>query len=106
MAADRGGARQPDAGCFNVLESSLPEFLEQSPFALAFYNAGTDVLSGDPLGKLDLTRAGVLERDRYVLSSLDAAGIPWVMVPSGGYTDESHRLIAETVIWACTARVL
>jgi hypothetical protein len=47
-----------------------------------------------------LTRENVLARDRLVIQQLDELNIPWVMVPSGGYTDESHRLVAETVIWS------
>jgi histone deacetylase 11 len=90
-----------DQAYFDTLEKHLPEVLNKSPFALALYNAGTDVLAGDPLGGLGLTREAVLRRDRYVIESLESAGIPWVMVPSGGYTDESHRLLAGTVAWAC-----
>ena len=97
-------AHMDDEGYFNILKKYLPEFLQRGPYALAFYNAGTDVLAGDPLGRLDLSREAVLERDRYVIGSLDRAGIPWVMVPSGGYTDESHRLVADTVLWACVDR--
>jgi histone deacetylase 11 len=95
-------ALMDDEGYFNVLRHHLPEFLDTGPFALAFYNAGTDVLAGDPLGRFSLTRAAVLERDRYVIESLEKLGIPWVMVPSGGYTEESHKLVADTVVWACT----
>jgi histone deacetylase 11 len=95
-------ALMDDEGYFNVLKHHLPEFLGTGPLALAFYNAGTDVLAGDPLGRFSLTREAVLERDRYVIQSLEKRGIPWVMVPSGGYTEESHKLVADTVVWACT----
>lgn len=93
-----------DRAYFDILEKHLPEVLDRGSFALAFYNAGTDVLAGDPLGGLGLTREAVLRRDRYVIESLENAGIPWVMVPSGGYTDASHKLLADTVIWACGRR--
>jgi histone deacetylase 11 len=95
-------ALMDDEGYFNVLRHHLPAFLGTGPFALTFYNAGTDVLAGDPLGRFSLTREAVLERDRYVIQSLETLGIPWVMVPSGGYTEESHKLVADTVVWACT----
>lgn len=97
-------AHMSDEGYFNILRRYLPQFLERGPYRMAFYIAGTDVLVGDPLGRFDLSRTAVLERDRYVLQSLDHAGIPWVMVPGGGYTDESHSLLAETVIWSCRGR--
>jgi histone deacetylase 11 len=93
-----------DDGYMNVLKSELPKFLGQAHYRLAFYNAGTDVFRGDPLGRLNLSHDAVLERDRYVLSSLDGTDIPWVVTPSGGYTKESHRLLADTVIWACGSR--
>lgn len=93
-----------DEGYCNVLEQLMCELLEQGPFALAFFNAGTDVLGGDPLGGFGLSRQGVLCRDQFVLQSLDRRGIPWVMVPSGGYTDDSHRLLAETIIWSFGGR--
>lgn len=93
-----------DDGYLNVLEAELPKFISQSGYRLAFYNAGTDVFRSDPLGRLNLSKEAVLERDRYVLRSLDTAAIPWVMTPSGGYTKESHLLLADTVIWACGNR--
>jgi histone deacetylase 11 len=93
-----------DAGYLNVLRHYLPPFLGKGPYALAFHNAGTDVLKGDPLGRLGLSADAVLARDRFVIESLERAGIPWVMVPSGGYTEESYKLVADTVVWACGAR--
>jgi acetoin utilization deacetylase AcuC-like enzyme len=42
---------------------------------------------------------GVQQRDRFVVDLLRERGIPWVMVLSGGYSDESHRLIAATGIY-------
>jgi histone deacetylase 11 len=89
-----------DEGYFNILTGYLPKFLAKQPFSLLFYNAGTDVLEGDPIGRFALTREAVLQRDRFVLEAIEALGVPWVMVPSGGYTEESHKLLADTVIWA------
>jgi histone deacetylase 11 len=90
-----------DEGYLRVLKNYLLSFLGEGPYALAFYNAGTDVLNGDPLGRLGLSAEAVLERDRFVIDNLQRARIPWVLLPSGGYTEESHRLLAETVVWAC-----
>ncbi len=66
---------------------------------LAIYNAGTDVYEGDALGGLAVSRQGVLERDRFVFDTLTQAGIPWVMVLSGGYSAESYLLVAESVCY-------
>jgi len=81
-----------------LLQNILPKMLADSARpAIVFYNAGTDVYFKDILGGLALTENGILERDAYVVNTLVQAGIPVVMVLSGGYTRESHKLIAESV---------
>jgi histone deacetylase 11 len=87
-------------GYLSVLKRFLPEFLAQRPFALAFFNAGSDVLRGDTVGQLALRPEDVRVRDQYVIGELERAQIPWVMLPSGGYTEQSHALLADTAIWA------
>jgi histone deacetylase 11 len=95
------------AGCIGaeylrLLKSSLPGFLDSVPrngrVGLAVFNAGTDVFEGDPLGELKLSVADVLERDLYVIEQLRARNIPVIMLLSGGYSHESHRLVANTVV--------
>jgi histone deacetylase 11 len=85
-----------------LLEGTLPGFLDSVGSAgrvrLAVYNAGTDVFEGDALGGLKLSAADVLARDLYVIEQLRARGIPVVMLLSGGYSHESHRLVANTVV--------
>ncbi len=85
----------------STLRRHLPDFIEcssqrQRP-RLAIYNAGTDVFFDDRLGGLSLSIAAVLERDCYVVDLLRGAQIPWVMVLSGGYSHQSHQLIAASV---------
>ncbi len=83
------------------LRSQLPGFLDsvcRSPVGMAIYNAGTDVLAGDPLGGLDISASAIRERDLYVVGELRKRGIPTVMVLSGGYTGQSCQLIAVSVI--------
>jgi histone deacetylase 11 len=83
------------------LRDQLPGFLDgisrSQSIALGVYNAGTDVLAGDPLGGLSLSAADILERDLFVMNEFRRRKIPVVMLPSGGYTAESYRLIAASV---------
>jgi histone deacetylase 11 len=85
-----------------MLRKQLPGFLDSvsrsGGIALGIYNAGTDVFAGDPLGSLSLSAAEILERDLFVMNEFRSRGIPVVMLPSGGYTAESFRLIAATVL--------
>ncbi len=76
------------------LREHLPAFLDQHRHAsLVFYNAGTDILADDPIGRMDVSADGVFERDRFVIDQLDERGLRWVMLPSGGYTAQSHELM-------------
>lgn len=82
------------------LRRRLPGFLDSvanSNVGLAVYNAGTDVLAGDPLGGLNISGDTIRERDLYVVRELRDRGIPTVMVLSGGYTKQSFRLVAQSV---------
>ena len=89
------------------LHDRLPGFLDSvansAPIALAIYNAGTDVYAGDPLGGLNVSAAGILKRDLFVVEQLRSRGIATVMVLSGGYTRESYQLVADSVAQLITA---
>lgn len=87
-----------DAAYLAVLAEHLPAFLDRHARArIAFFNAGTDIFAGDQLGRQAVSAEGVLRRDVMVLDELRRRRLPTVMVTSGGYSDESHRLIARTV---------
>ncbi|XP_054162088.1 histone deacetylase 11-like [Oppia nitens] len=47
---------------------------------LIIYNAGTDVLNGDPLGNMNLTITGVIDRDQIVFEHAKTNNIPIVML--------------------------
>lgn len=90
----------PDETYLPLLESELDRIFSgpEKP-RLAIYNAGTDVLEGDPLGGLSVTREGVLHRDRLVIDALAQLEIPTVVVAGGGYTKRSHALIADSIAY-------
>ena len=79
------------------LEATLPDAVDASRPDLVFYLAGTDIVSGDPLGLLDVSPAGVLRRDQWVWKHLTSRKIPVVMLTAGGYTSASSQLIATTI---------
>ncbi len=91
-----------DAEYLDKLQQYLPSFLSsiERP-KIAFYNAGTDIYEDDPLGRLKISAEGLLARDLFVFQTLIAAGIPVVMVLSGGYAPESYQLVARSVgeVW-------
>ncbi|KAL5558771.1 hypothetical protein UlMin_034982 [Ulmus minor] len=65
---------------------------------LIVYNAGTDVLDGDPLGRLKISPDGITNRDEKVFRFALERSIPIVMLTSGGYMKSSARVIADSII--------
>jgi len=61
---------------------------------LSFYLAGADPHEGDRLGRLKLSSAGLLERDRRVLSALRERGIPVALSMAGGYGHDIATTVA------------
>lgn len=99
------------------LERELPRFLREFDPDLVIYNAGTDILDGDPLGGMRIPASGVASRDAIVFRScgigyrhasspaakalLDAAGgkkRPVAMMLSGGYQDVTSGVIASSIL--------
>ncbi|XP_042180914.1 histone deacetylase 11 isoform X2 [Oncorhynchus tshawytscha] len=62
------------------------------------YNAGTDILDGDPLGGLAISPQGIIKRDEIVFRAARRRGIPILMVTSGGYQKKTARIIADSII--------
>jgi histone deacetylase 11 len=78
----------------------LSEALKNLPtdFDLLVYNAGTDILKGDPLGILNIDEASVILRDQMVFEFAKKNKIPIVMTLSGGYQKANARVIADSII--------
>uniref|UniRef100_A0A3Q1BUD7 Histone deacetylase domain-containing protein n=1 Tax=Amphiprion ocellaris TaxID=80972 RepID=A0A3Q1BUD7_AMPOC len=62
------------------------------------YNAGTDILDGDPLGGLSISPQGIIKRDEIVFRAAKRRGIPILMVTSGGYQKKTARIIADSIL--------
>jgi histone deacetylase 11 len=76
------------------VDAALNEF---KPDVIVF-NAGTDVLEGDPLGNLSITADGIVQRDEIVFKFAHDHGIPIFMVTSGGYQQRTARVIADSIL--------
>ena len=83
-----------DDPCYlDALRPALAQSLQNAHADLAIYIAGADPFEGDTLGRMAVSKAGLLERDRLVLSSCQDAGLPAAIVMGGGYA----RHIEDTV---------
>jgi histone deacetylase 11 len=96
------GVNCSGAEYLRLLRDKLPGFLDSisksATVKLGIYNAGTDVFAGDKLGGLRLSAEDILARDLFVMRELEERRIPVVMLLSGGYSSESYRLVAATVL--------
>jgi acetoin utilization deacetylase AcuC-like enzyme len=81
-----------DASFLRELERALPRVLAHRPECV-FYLAGADPYKDDQLGGLRLTKEGLRQRDRMVVSAVRGAGIPLVVTLAGGYA----RRVEDTV---------
>jgi acetoin utilization deacetylase AcuC-like enzyme len=82
-----------DAAYLAALEGGLMEALQRSQAQLAIYVSGADPFSGDRLGRLALSKAGLACRDEMVLSACKRAGLPVAVTMAGGYAKE----VSDTV---------
>ncbi|MDR5898671.1 histone deacetylase [Halomonas vilamensis] len=84
-----------DAAYMQTLTSYLPGLLAAYQPDLVLYDAGVDVHRDDRLGYLNLTDAGLYQRDGYVLSACVAREIPVAAVIGGGYDRDIAALAAR-----------
>jgi acetoin utilization deacetylase AcuC-like enzyme len=88
-----------DATYLRELARALPAVLAHRPECV-FYLAGADPYEDDQLGGLRLTKAGLRERDRFVIGAVRSAGVPLVIVLAGGYArrvDDTVAIHAATI---------
>ncbi len=91
-----------DQEFLETLEEALPRVILQHP-DIIFYLGGADPFEKDKLGRLSLTKAGLMRRDEMVLGFAREHGVPIVTTMSGGYAEN----IEDTVeIHANTIRAV
>ncbi|XP_044471395.1 histone deacetylase 2-like [Mangifera indica] len=106
---DHGARKRIDQKVEVVTGTTTDEYLKKLDDALevagrmfdpelVVYNAGTDVLDGDPLGEIKISPEGIAARDEKVFRFARSRNIPIVMLTSGGYMKSSARVIADSVI--------
>jgi len=91
-----------DTAYLEALEAGLDKSLQSYTFDLAIFLAGADAYGDDRLGRLNLSKAGLCQRDRLVFERCRQVGVPVALAMAGGYA----RQVEETVeIHAQTIRI-
>ncbi|MFN5047036.1 histone deacetylase [Roseateles sp.] len=87
-----------DEAYLQALDQALDQVWARCPApGLAFYLAGADPHEGDRLGRLKLSTAGMLERDRRVLQALRERRIPVALSMAGGYGEDLDAMLTVQV---------
>jgi acetoin utilization deacetylase AcuC-like enzyme len=86
-----------DAGSLAALERTLPHVWREAAPDLVVFQGGVDVLAGDRFGRMALTHAGVVARDRLVAELAREAGTPLATTLGGGYHVDVGRTVAAHV---------
>jgi acetoin utilization deacetylase AcuC-like enzyme len=81
-----------DEAYLALLAEHLPGLLQDVRPDLVFYNAGVDPHVDDRLGRLALSEVGLWRRERFVLRTCLAAGVPAAGVVGGGYAPDPDQL--------------
>jgi acetoin utilization deacetylase AcuC-like enzyme len=96
-----------DAAYLEALNKGLTLAIERAKADLVIYLAGADPYIYDRLGRLRITKDGLLQRDRLVFTHCRKAGLPVAVTMAGGYAEEvadtvdiHYQTVAEAVTWA------
>jgi acetoin utilization deacetylase AcuC-like enzyme len=74
-----------------TLKRHLAAVLDAASADIVFYLAGVDVAAGDRYGKLALSEEGIRRRDRHVVEVVRGRGLPFCILPAGGYAATRAR---------------
>ena len=96
-----------DEAYLEVLRTSVDQAIHEIQPDLILYDAGVDIYKGDRLGRLNISEAGIRQRDRWVLDTCVSMGIPVAAVVGGGYDKDvdalarRHALVHEeaSYVW-------
>ncbi len=81
-----------DAAYLDALTPALAQSFDASLPDIVFFNAGVDPHAEDRLGRLSLSDAGLMARDRAVIGFCREAGVPVACVLGGGYSRDIDAL--------------
>lgn len=81
-----------DADYLDTLERTLLPLLTAFDPDLVLYQAGVDPFAEDRLGRLGLSAAGLVARDRWIAETLRRRGLPFASTLGGGYGHDAQEV--------------
>jgi len=93
-----------DGHYLTELQRGLQQCITSGHYDLMIYLAGADPFERDRLGRLKLTKPGLIERDRAVLQFAQTHAIPVAVAMAGGYAQNVHDIVDIHAATVATAR--
>jgi len=93
-----------DGHYLTELQRGLQQCITSGHYDLMIYLAGADPFEGDRLGRLKLTKPGLIERDRAVLQFAQTHAIPVAVAMAGGYAQNVHDIVDIHAATVATAK--
>jgi histone deacetylase 11 len=87
-----------DSSYNQLVEKTLDKALKEVKPEFVIYNAGTDILEGDGVGRLNVSFDDIVKRDLMMFKKAQEKNIPILMVLSGGYTKASAEIIKKSLV--------
>ena len=82
-----------DEEYLRALVPAVRESFDRARADLVLYIAGADPYAGDRIGRLAVSKQGLLARDRLILDAARQAGTPIAIVCGGGYCTEIDAIV-------------
>jgi acetoin utilization deacetylase AcuC-like enzyme len=82
-----------DKEYLKILDRNLNEVLDRFQPDFIFFQSGVDPLASDKLGRLGLSKKGLLDRDQFVFSKCQINSIPLAVSMGGGYSPEISDIV-------------
>jgi acetoin utilization deacetylase AcuC-like enzyme len=82
-----------DEEYLRALTPAIQESFDRARADLVLYIAGADPYAGDRIGRLAVSKQGLLARDRLVLDAARQAGTPLAIVCGGGYCTDIDAIV-------------
>jgi len=76
-----------------ALERGLEQAINEAASVLVIYLAGADPYEGDRLGRLKLTKEGLLARDKMVFDMCQCSKLPVAITMAGGYAPNVEDVV-------------
>ena len=82
-----------DEEYLEALEVALKQIFSRFEPELVFYVSGADPYSGDRLGRLNLSKPGLGQRDQLVMQYCEARNLPVAVSMAGGYAPDVNDIV-------------